>query len=161
MRNSISAAEGKMAESEFACSRYRTFWKKKIAMTKRMWGLACGPAAVLMMAAASGAWLQNVPQADRARANPVAAQEQAIAAGSALYQGNCARCHGVDGSGRASRPPVRSARIASASDGDLFWLLKNGQPFRGMPSWARLPEDQRWQIVAYLRSIQAPANDKQ
>jgi mono/diheme cytochrome c family protein len=24
-----------------------------------------------------------------------------------------------------------------------------------MPAWARLPEDQRWQIIAWLRSIQA------
>jgi hypothetical protein len=26
-----------------------------------------------------------------------------------------------------------------------------------MPEWAKLPEDQRWQVIAYLRSIQAPA----
>jgi hypothetical protein len=52
---------------------------------------------------------------------------------------------------------LRSARIAGATDGDLFWILKNGEPFRGMPSWARLPEGQRWQIVAYLRSLQSPA----
>ena len=45
----------------------------------------------------------------------------------------------------------------AATDGDLYWLLKNGQPFRGMPTWAKLPEGQRWQIVAYLRSIQQPS----
>jgi mono/diheme cytochrome c family protein len=72
-----------------------------------------------------------------------------------LYQDNCAKCHGADGNGRGSRPPVHSARIAAATDGDLFWLLTHGQPFRGMPAWARLPEEQRWQIVAYLRTIQA------
>lgn len=123
-----------------------------------MWALVCEPMAVaamvLLMAAANGAWLKKVPASDRARVNPVAAQPDAIAAGSNLYQNNCAQCHGADGNGRGSRPPVHSARIADTTDGELFWLLKNGQSMRGMPSWARLPEGQRWQIVAYLRSIQ-------
>ncbi len=70
------------------------------------------------------------------------------------FKNNCVQCHGADGNGRGSKPAVHSARIAGATDGDLYWLLKNGQPFRGMPSWTKLPEGQRWQIVAYLRSIQ-------
>jgi mono/diheme cytochrome c family protein len=112
-------------------------------------------AMVLLMAAANGAWLKKVPASDRARVNPVAADPDAIAAGLNLYKNNCSQCHGADGNGRGSRPPVHSARIGGATDGDLFWLLKNGQPMRGMPSWTRLPEGQRWQIVAYLRSIQS------
>ena len=127
-------------------------------MTKRVWALAWAPmtvsAMVLLMAAANGAWLKKVPASDRARVNPVAAQPDAIAAGSHLFQNNCAQCHGADGNGRGSKPAVHSARMAGATDGDLYWLLKNGEPFRGMPSWAKLPEGQRWQIVAYLRSIQ-------
>lgn len=128
-------------------------------MRKRMWALVCVPmtvsAMVLLMAAANGAWLNKVSAPDHAMVNPLAARPDAIAAGSNLYQDNCAQCHGADGNGRGSRPAIRSARIAGASDGDLYWILKNGQPFRGMPSWARLPEGQRWQIVAYLRSIQS------
>jgi mono/diheme cytochrome c family protein len=123
-------------------------------MTKRMWALSCVPGAVLLLAAANGAWLKKVPAADHAMINPVAGQATASAAGANLYQNNCAQCHGADGNGRGNRPPVRSARIAAATDGDLYWILKNGQTFRGMPSWAKLPEGQRWQIVAYLRSIQ-------
>jgi len=126
-------------------------------MRNWIWALLCVPAAGLLMAAANSAWLAEVPAADHAMADPVAGQPDAIAAGSTLYQDNCAKCHGADGNGRSSRPPVHSARIAAATDGDLFWLLKNGQPFRGMPSWDRWPEDQRWQVVAWLRSIQVPA----
>jgi mono/diheme cytochrome c family protein len=129
-------------------------------MRKWIWALVCAAAAVLLMAAANGAWLPTVPTADHALANPVAGHSDAIAAGSALYQGNCAKCHGADGNGRGSRPPVRSARVAAATDGDLYWLLMHGQPFRGMPSWARLPDEQRWQIVAYLRSIQTQPGNK-
>lgn len=123
-------------------------------MTKSSGVFVGVPALVLLMAAANGAWLKRVPDADRMMANPAAGRADAIAAGAHLYQDHCAMCHGADGNGKASRPPVHSARIAAATDGELFWLLKNGQPLRGMPAWAKLPEDERWQMVAYLRSIQ-------
>jgi mono/diheme cytochrome c family protein len=122
-------------------------------MANRIWALLFIPA-TLLLAASSGAWLKWVPAADHAMRNPVAGDPEAIRAGSALYQDNCANCHGADGKGRGRRPPVYSARLASATDGDLYWLLTHGQPFRGMPAWSKLPEDQRWQIVAWLRSIQ-------
>lgn len=130
-------------------------------MIRRMWAVVCIPAVALLMAAANGAWLKKVPDADRARVNPLAGHVDAIAAGGNLYQNSCAQCHGENGNGRGGRPAVRSPRIVAASDGELFWLLKNGAPYRGMPGWARLPEGQRWQIIAYLRSIQPqePAPD--
>jgi mono/diheme cytochrome c family protein len=123
-------------------------------MTNRFWALLFVPAAALLMAASTGGWLTAVPAANHATANPVAGHPDAIAAGSALYQDNCAKCHGADGNGRGSRPAVHSAPLAAATDGDLFWLLTRGEPFRGMPAWARLSQDQRWQIVAWLRTIQ-------
>ena len=83
-------------------------------MTRRGWLLVCVPAAGLLMAAANGAWLKKVPASDRAMVNPVAAQPDAISAGSNLYKNNCAQCHGADGNGRGGRPAVRSARIAGS-----------------------------------------------
>jgi hypothetical protein len=50
---------------------------------------------------------------------------------------------------------LKSDRIAKASDGDLAWLLKNGNPYRGMPGWGALPEQERWQLVAFVRSLNA------
>jgi mono/diheme cytochrome c family protein len=129
-------------------------------MTKRIPRMLWIPLVALpLMAAANGAWLQKVPAAERATINPVAGSPEHIAAGEKLYQENCARCHGADGNGRTTRPPVRSPRVAAATDGELAWMLKNGQPFRGMPAWATLPEAERWQIISYLRSIQAPVQD--
>lgn len=107
-------------------------------------------------AKADGSWLNKVPTADRARTNPFAARPGAIAAGANLYRDNCARCHGAQAEGIGSRPPLRSKRIAAATDGDLAWLLKNGNPFRGMPGWAALPEQERWQLVTYVRSLNPP-----
>jgi mono/diheme cytochrome c family protein len=100
-----------------------------------------------------GKWLHRVPDEDRARVNPLARQPGAEAAGKALFAGNCARCHGADANGRPNRPSLRSLRIRHASDGELAWMLRNGNPYKNMPPWSSLPEEQRWQIIAYLRTL--------
>ena len=103
-----------------------------------------------------GKWLHRVPDEDRARVNPYAHQPQAEAAGKALFQENCAKCHGADANGRTHPPPrpsLRSPRIRHATDGELAWMLRNGNPYKGMPQWTSLPEEQRWKIIAYLRTL--------
>jgi len=103
-----------------------------------------------------GKWLHRVPDEDRARVNPFAHQSRAEAAGKTLFAENCAKCHGADASGRTTPPPrpsLRSARIRHATDGELAWMLRNGNPYKGMPQWSSLPEQQRWQIIAYLRTL--------
>jgi len=115
--------------------------------------LACLLFGPLLMAASSGGWLTKVPAVARARTNPALGQTEAVAAGRVLYQDHCAQCHGASGEGRGKHPALRSPRVAAAADGELFWLLTNG--YRGMPRWTRLPEAERWQIVGYLRSLQA------
>jgi mono/diheme cytochrome c family protein len=106
-----------------------------------------------LFAESDGKWLHRVPDEDRARANPVAAQPQAAAAGKMLFAENCAKCHGADANGLHNRPSLRSERIRHATDGELAWMLKNGNPYKGMPPWSSLPEQQRWQIIAYLRTL--------
>jgi mono/diheme cytochrome c family protein len=103
-----------------------------------------------------GKWLHRVPDEDRTRVNPYAHQPQAEAAGNALFHENCAKCHGADANGRTHPPPrpsLRSARIRHATDGELGWMLRNGDPYKGMPQWSSLPEEQRWKIIAYLRTL--------
>jgi mono/diheme cytochrome c family protein len=107
----------------------------------------------LLLAAASSGWLSKVPDADRKRVNPFAGQADAIAAGQILFQNNCAKCHGKDAEGNRKRPNLRSERVANMTDGELAWLLKNGSLWKGMPSWVAIPEPQRWQIIAFLRSL--------
>ena len=115
-------------------------------------------ASAICFAAADGSWLKKVPQVDRVRVNPYARQADAVAAGKYLYRNNCAKCHGANAEGKHSRPALVSARMAGASDGEIAWIIKNGQSFKGMPSWGGLPEQMRWQLVAYLRSLNPPAN---
>ncbi|HEY9126303.1 MAG TPA: cytochrome c [Acidobacteriaceae bacterium] len=109
----------------------------------------------ILLAQGDGKWLRRVPDEDHARHNPLAGQSQAISAGRSLFAVNCAKCHNGDATGRTNpyRPSLRSERIRHATDGDLFWMLKNGNPYKGMPQWFALPEEQRWQIISYLRSL--------
>jgi len=39
--------------------------------------------------------------------------------------------------------------------GALFWFLY-GNLKHGMPSWSRLPDERRWQLVSYLKSLATP-----
>lgn len=104
-----------------------------------------------------GAWMKKVSAADRARVNPYAGNAEAIAAGRNLFLNNCAKCHGENAQGKSSRPSLRSARIQGATDGEIAWIVKNGNLYKGMPSWGGLPEQERWQIIAYIRSLNAEA----
>jgi mono/diheme cytochrome c family protein len=120
----------------------------------RMWRiLAVVFAAILGIAAADGSWLNGVPDSDRVRQNPYASNADTIAAGSKVFEDHCAKCHGDDALGRRKKPSLRTSRVQNATDGELFWLLKNGNLKHGMPTWAALPEPTRWQIIAYLKSL--------
>jgi mono/diheme cytochrome c family protein len=109
--------------------------------------------ALLLCMAADGSWLNHVPDADRNRVNPFAGQVDAAAAGGRIFEDHCAKCHGPDAQGRGKRPSLRSERVQHATDGEIFWLLKNGNLPKGMPTWASLPEPMRWQVITYVKSL--------
>ncbi|MBZ5610705.1 MAG: c-type cytochrome [Acidobacteriia bacterium] len=109
------------------------------------------------------AWAQNVGPLEQAPAkfankkNPMQGNESASRAGAKLYARECAACHGSEGEGGEKAPPLKRAEVFQAPPGTLFWVLENGSLNRGMPSFAHLPEPQRWQIITYLQS-QKPAD---
>lgn len=109
---------------------------------------------LLLAAAGDGLWMTKVPDKDRGRQNPFAGSASAQAAGARLFKQNCALCHGDDANGKDRHPSLLSDRVRSATPGELQWLLTNGSMRNGMPSWSRLPEQQRWQIISYLKSLQ-------
>ena len=111
--------------------------------------------AALAFAAAAHSHWDHIPAKDHARVNPLAAQPEAIAAGARIYTDHCAECHRADARGDGhKRPSLRGEILRFATDGDLEWFLRQGDLAHGMPSWSSLPTQQRWQLVAYLRSIQ-------
>ena len=120
---------------------------------RRVAALAAALALSSLAAAAASDWRAHVPAKDRAIRDPLPLTTDNAAAGLALYRRNCTGCHGANAEGRRHKPSLRSEDVRSASDGELFWLLRNGSLAHGMPSWSRLPEPQCWQLIQYLRTL--------
>jgi mono/diheme cytochrome c family protein len=85
--------------------------------------------------------------------NPYDSQEAAKRAGAKLFQRHCASCHGPNAEGQNHAPALASTEVRNAPPGALFWVLRNGSLRHGMPSFSHLPEQQRWQIVTYLKTL--------
>ncbi len=85
--------------------------------------------------------------------NPYEGKPDAVHAGAKLYARHCAQCHGPDAEGYGRAPSLRSAAVQAAPPEALFQTVTNGRMRRGMPSWAHLPAQRRWQIITYLRSL--------
>jgi len=125
-------------------------------MTRARWFLALLLAAIplALFATADGAWLAKVPDRDRTKTNPYRDQPDAVAAGRRVFVDHCAHCHGDDGQGTKKRPSLKTARVQQeATEGDLHWLLVNGNRGQGMPSWTKLGDPQIWQVITYVRSL--------
>ena len=97
--------------------------------------------------------LTHVPDEDRARANPLEADPDAVLAGRKLYERHCAECHGASGENGRKGPSLLVPEIQTASPGALFWVITNGNVRAGMPVWSKLPEPQRWQLTTYLKLL--------
>jgi mono/diheme cytochrome c family protein len=106
-----------------------------------------------------GVWLDiaRAPVKARSLKNPYEGQPDAVAAGEKLFRQHCAECHGDDATG-AHGPNLRSPGVQNATPGELAWLLRNGNLVHGMPPWAGIPEQRRWQIIAYLKSLGVTAS---
>ncbi|HEY1424711.1 MAG TPA: cytochrome c [Candidatus Acidoferrum sp.] len=99
--------------------------------------------------------LAKAPEKAKIRPNPLESDPQAVAAGQILFADHCAECHGDDGKGARKGPSLRASAMRSATPGTLFWILSNGVVRKKMPSWSKLPEPQRWQLVRYLKSLES------
>jgi glucose/arabinose dehydrogenase len=94
----------------------------------------------------------DAPVTAAALANPYQGVAEAQT-GRDLYGANCASCHGTNAQGGGSIPPLAHSAVQGATDGELFWFITTGSAKDGMPSWSALPEQQRWQIVTYLKTL--------
>jgi mono/diheme cytochrome c family protein len=103
--------------------------------------------------------LAEAPEEARERKNPFEGDAQALAVGRKLFEQHCAECHGKNAGGTRKAPSLLPAEVQQAPAGTLFWILTNGVVRQGMPVWSKLPEQQRWQIVTFLRSLSAHPRD--
>jgi cytochrome c oxidase cbb3-type subunit 3 len=96
---------------------------------------------------------QNPPR----RENPYQQDRGAMAEGRTLFvRMNCSGCHGGRAGGGMG-PSLRDADwLYGSTDAQIFSSIAEGRA-HGMPSWGtKLPEDQVWKIVAYIKSLRTP-----
>jgi glucose/arabinose dehydrogenase len=103
----------------------------------------------------------NAPASSKAQKNPYEGQDAAALAGKRLYARNCLACHGKLGKGTGNIPSLVNGKLDSIPPGEIFWFITKGDKDNGMPSWAALPEQQRWQIITYVKTLRAPQNSQQ
>lgn len=101
----------------------------------------------------------RAPEQAAAKPNPLAQKPQAAPGGKKLFLRDCAECHNQDGSGiiKKHAADLQLPVVQNQSDGTLFWKITNGNPDRGMPSFSKLPELQRWQLILFLRTLKHAA----
>jgi putative heme-binding domain-containing protein len=111
------------------------------------------PLKLIILLAATAVFL---PQADRPAAkNPFGGDARAIESGRVSFRMHCSECHGLRGTGGRSGPDLtRGTFAAGDTDADLYNVILNGVPGTEMPpSTGRLDDDDRWRLVAYVRSL--------
>jgi cytochrome c553 len=81
--------------------------------------------------------------------------------GAAHYELECANCHGSPNlqtpriaQGMTPPPPYLPPRISRWESEELFYIVKHGIKFTGMPAWpAQQRDDEVWAMVAFLRTL--------
>jgi mono/diheme cytochrome c family protein len=97
--------------------------------------------------------------------NPVASSPESIKAGQALFQKNCRFCHNADAKGNGPMAPegTHPSDLTDAkwdrggSDGEIFVVIRDGAgPKFDMKGYkSKMTEPDIWNVVNYLRSLQA------
>ena len=96
----------------------------------------------------------------RTLGNPVEATPLAIAEARDHFADHCATCHGNDGAGKTQinsglyppAPDMRQSETQQLSDGELFYIIKNGIRFTGMPGWGG-EDAENWKLVLFIRHL--------
>lgn len=87
--------------------------------------------------------------------HPFIGDPVAIEAGRKTFANGCGACHGSDGRGGRG-PNLRQRGSWHPLDDDtLFGVIQKG--IGGAMPAANLPQDQAWQVVAFVRALTAPA----
>lgn len=123
---------------------------------------------IVYSAVHSTPWSWPVPEEAKQLRNPLQASPMALQSAKTVYMEKCANCHGDTGKGdgrdaaRYDPTPADftdAKRMNAVTDGELFYKISEGK--KPMPVFkTKLSEDQRWELVLLIRSLEAPADGK-
>ena len=100
------------------------------------------------------------PPDAKALQNPLSPTPLAIAEARDHFADHCAVCHANTGSGNSMinaglyppAPDMRQEETQQLSDGELFYIIKNGIRFTGMPGWGG-EDEENWKLVLFIRHL--------
>lgn len=103
----------------------------------------------------------EVPPEFQDMINPISVTETSIERGQQLYSLSCADCHGFEGRGDGHMAmmldpqpsDLQDAHVQGKSDGALFYIITEGVGETEMPGYKGLSEEDRWNLVNYLRTL--------
>ena len=103
-----------------------------------------------------------IPSTAKAERNPFASDPRAWRSANEHFQDHCALCHDSDGKGRAvvgrslypRAPDMTLPATQDLSDGELFYIIRNGVRLTGMPGWSAIHSvDDTWRLVSFVRHL--------
>jgi mono/diheme cytochrome c family protein len=100
------------------------------------------------------------PAGARALQHPLGPSPLTIAEARDHFADHCAVCHANTGSGKTPinsglyppAPDLRQKDTQRLSDGELFYIIKNGIRFTGMPGWGG-EDEENWKLVLFIRHL--------
>jgi mono/diheme cytochrome c family protein len=92
--------------------------------------------------------------------NPLSPTPLLIAEARDHFADHCAVCHANNGSGKTiinaglypPAPDLRSRGTQTMSDGEIFYIIKEGVRWTGMPGWGG-EDEENWQLVLFIRHM--------
>lgn len=132
-------------------NNFQKKFSKKLAFTLMVFMVAS-------VASAQHAAPWNVPNSAVIIKNPYSADDSSLKRGKNSYRLDCLRCHGKRGNGDGMKAEKVSKQVTDLgsdavqkqTDGELFWKISEVR--RPMPL-TDLTNDQRWDIINYIRSF--------
>ena len=105
-----------------------------------------------------------IPLEQRNAQNPIPLNPDVMKESLAHFADHCATCHANDGSGQTpigknvypKVPDLRLADTQSMSDGEIFWIIRNGIRFTAMPAWGEgdpAEDKDSWKLVHFIRHL--------
>lgn len=107
----------------------------------------------------------SMPRGARDAKNPLQASPEVLSRAMAHFADHCATCHGNDGRGKTligkglyPKPvDLANAGTQQRTDGELFFVIRNGIRLTGMPAFGRDTDDEAdaegWALVHFIRHL--------